>query len=44
MVYLIHRNKHRELGKMRREKNMFQMKKKNKTSEKEWKWKKQSTS
>lgn len=35
MVYLIYRNKHRELGKMRIEKNMFQMKKKNKTSEKE---------
>ena len=31
-TYLIHRKKHRELSKMRRQSNMFQRKKQNKTS------------
>ena len=35
LIYLIHRNKHRELGKMRRQKNTCQMKEQGKTSEKE---------
>ena len=34
-LYLIHRNKHREAAKMRRQINMAQMKKQNKTPEKE---------
>ena len=33
--YLIHRNKHREAAKMRRQRNMTQMKEQNKTPEKE---------
>lgn len=32
--YLIHRNKHRVLGKFRRQRNMFQIKEKDRTSEK----------
>ena len=34
-LYLIHRNKHREAAKMRRQRNMAQMKEQNKTPEKE---------
>ena len=36
-LYLIHRNKHREAAKMRRQRNMTQMKEQNKTPEKELK-------
>ena len=36
-MYLTHRNKHRELGKMRRQRNIFQMKEQDITSEKELK-------
>ena len=35
LTYLVQENKHRELGKMRRERNMLQMKEQDKTSEKE---------
>ena len=31
----MHKNKHRESGKMKRQRNMFQMKEQNKTSERE---------
>ena len=34
-LYLIHRNKHREAAKMRRPRNMAQMKEQNKSPEKE---------
>ena len=34
-LYLIHRNKHREADKMRRQRHMAQMKEQNKTPEKE---------
>ena len=34
-LYLIYRNKHKEAAKMRRQRNMTQMKEQNKTSEKE---------
>ena len=34
-LYLIHRNKHREAAKMRRQRNMTQMKEQIKTSDKE---------
>ena len=34
-LYLIHRNKHREAAKLRRQRNMAQMKEQNKTPEKE---------
>ena len=34
-LYLIHRNKHRKAAKMRRQRNMDQMKEENKTPEKE---------
>ena len=34
-LYLIHRNKHREAAKMRRQRNMAQMKEQNKTPEKQ---------
>ena len=34
-LYLIHRNKHREAAKMRRKRNMVQMKEQSKTPEKE---------
>ena len=34
-LYLIHRNKHREAAKIRRQRNMVQMKGQNKTAEKE---------
>ena len=34
-MHLIHRNKHREAAKMRRQRTMSQMKKQNKTQEKE---------
>lgn len=34
-LYLIHRNKHRELGKMRRQRTMFRMIEQDKTLEKE---------
>ena len=34
-LYLIHRNKHREATKMRRQRNMAKMKEQNKTPEKE---------
>ena len=34
-LYLIHRNKHREATKLRRQRNMAQMKEQNKTPEKE---------
>ena len=34
-VYLIHRNKHREVTKLKRQRNMAQMKEENKTPEKE---------
>ena len=34
-LYLIHRNKHKEAAKMRGQRNMAQMKEKNKTPEKE---------
>ena len=34
-LYLIHRNKHREAAKMRRQRNMAQVKKQIKTPEKE---------
>ena len=34
-LYLIHTNKHREAAKMRRQRNMAQMKEQNKTQEKE---------
>ena len=34
-LYLIHRNKHREAVKMRRQRNMVQLKEQNKTPEKE---------
>lgn len=35
MVYIMHRNNHRELGILRRQRNMFKMKEQNKTSKKE---------
>lgn len=31
LIYLIHRNKHRELGKMTRQRNMFQIREQDKT-------------
>ena len=34
-LYLIHRNKHREAAKLRRQRNMVQMREQNKTPEKE---------
>ena len=34
-LYLIHRNKHREAAKMRRQRNMLQIKEQSKTPEKE---------
>ena len=34
-LYLLHRNKHREAAKLRRQRNMAQMKEQNKTPEKE---------
>ena len=34
-LYLIHRNKHREAAKLRRQRNMVQIKEQKKTSEKE---------
>ena len=34
-LYLIHRNKHREAAKVRRQRNMAQLKEQNKTPEKE---------
>ena len=36
-LYLIHRNKHKEAAKLRRQRNMAQMKEQNKTPEKELK-------
>ena len=35
LIYLIHRKKHKELGKARRQRNTFQMKEQDKTPEKE---------
>ena len=35
LIYLIHRNKYKELGKIRIQRNIFQSKEQDKTSEKE---------